>query len=88
MDLISLTIGLPFAPIRGLLALARLLQDEAEQELYSPTRVRRELEDIEAAQSSAACPMRRPRQKSSRSLTGWCGGKGSCHGEGTPAGTR
>ena len=53
MDLISLTIGLPFAPIRGLLALARLLQDEAEQELYSPTRVRRELEEIEAAQSNA-----------------------------------
>jgi hypothetical protein len=53
MDLISLTIGLPLAPIRGLLALARLLQDEAEQELYSPTRVRRELEEIEAAQSRA-----------------------------------
>jgi hypothetical protein len=53
MDLISLTIGLPLAPIRGLLALARLLQDEADRELYSPTRVRRELEEIEAAQSRA-----------------------------------
>jgi Gas vesicle protein G len=53
MDLISLTVGLPLAPIRGLLALARLLQDEADQELYSPARVRRELEEIEAAQSSA-----------------------------------
>ena len=51
MDLVSLTLGLPLAPLRGLLALARLLQEQAEQELYNPSQVRRELEDIEAAQS-------------------------------------
>jgi hypothetical protein len=39
--------------LRGLLALARLLQEQAEQELYNPSQVRRELEDIEAAQSEA-----------------------------------
>jgi hypothetical protein len=48
MDLVSATLGLPFAPLRGLLALARVLRDEAEQELYDPSRVRRELEEIEA----------------------------------------
>lgn len=53
MDLVSLTLGLPLAPLRGLLALARLLQEQAEQELYNPSQVRRELEDIEAAQSQA-----------------------------------
>jgi hypothetical protein len=53
MDLVSLTLGLPLAPLRGLLALARLLQEQAEQELYNPSQVRRELEDIEAAQSEA-----------------------------------
>jgi hypothetical protein len=51
MDLVSLTLGLPLAPLRGLLALARVLQEQAEQELYNPSQVRRELEDIEAAQS-------------------------------------
>ena len=52
MDLVSLTVGLPFAPLRGLLALARMLQEEAEQQLYSPTQVRRELEEIESARTA------------------------------------
>lgn len=51
MDLLSLTVGLPFAPLRGVVALARLLEDEAERELHDPARVRRELEEIEAAES-------------------------------------
>lgn len=49
MDLVSLTIGLPFAPLRSLLALARTLQSEAEQELYGTAQVRRQLEEIAAA---------------------------------------
>jgi Gas vesicle protein G len=51
MDLASLTIGLPFLPVRGVVALARVLQEEAERELYDPARVRREIEDIETAQA-------------------------------------
>jgi len=51
MDLVSLTIGLPLAPLRGLLALARLLEEEAEAQMYSPTEVRRELEEIESDQA-------------------------------------
>jgi hypothetical protein len=54
MDLVSLTLGLPLAPVRGLLAVARLLQEQAEHELYNPVQVRRELEDIEADRSGAA----------------------------------
>ena len=50
MDLITMTIGLPFAPLKLLTALAGVLEEEAERELYSPSRVRRELEEIEAAQ--------------------------------------
>jgi hypothetical protein len=53
MDLVSWTLSLPLAPVRGVLALARLLQDEAERELYNPSLVRRQLEDIEAAKSEA-----------------------------------
>lgn len=54
MDLVTMTVGLPFAPLKGLLALARVLQEEGEKELYDPKRVRRELEEIEAEQADEA----------------------------------
>jgi Gas vesicle protein G len=51
MDLVSLTLGLPFAPLRGVIAIARLLEEEAEQELYSPAQVHQELEEIDRART-------------------------------------
>jgi hypothetical protein len=54
MDLVTMTVGLPFAPLKGLLALARVLEEEAVRELHSPSSVRRELEEIESAQSDQA----------------------------------
>jgi hypothetical protein len=54
MDLVTMTVGLPFAPLKGLLALARVLEEEGEKELYSPTRVRRQLEEIEEQQADQA----------------------------------
>jgi hypothetical protein len=54
MDLVTMTVGLPFAPLKGLLALARVLEEEGEKELYSPNRVRRQLEEIEEQQSNQA----------------------------------
>jgi hypothetical protein len=56
MDLVSSTVGLPFAPIKLVLAIARLLQEEAESHLYDPARVRRELEEIEEAQAHDELP--------------------------------
>jgi hypothetical protein len=56
MDLITMTVGLPLAPLKLLGALARVLEEEAERELHSPDRVRRELEEIEEAQSDEALP--------------------------------
>jgi hypothetical protein len=56
VDLVSLTLGLPLAPLRGVLAVARLLQERAEQELYSPVQVRQELEEIEAARERQELP--------------------------------
>jgi hypothetical protein len=52
MDLVTLTIGLPFAPLRGLLAVARVLQEEAERQLYDPSVARRELEELEEQRDS------------------------------------
>jgi len=52
MDLVSELVVLPLAPLRALLAVARVLEEEAEQERHDPARVRREIEHIEEAQSS------------------------------------
>jgi hypothetical protein len=51
VDLVTLTVGLPFAPLRGLLAVARVLQEEAERQMYDPSAARRELEELEELQS-------------------------------------
>jgi len=52
MDLFSLTVGLPFAPIRGLIGIARLLQQQVEREVHDPSRIRRQLEETESAVAS------------------------------------
>jgi hypothetical protein len=51
-----MTFGLPLLPLRGLLAVASLLQEEAERELLDPSRVRRRLEEVEAAEAANVIP--------------------------------
>lgn len=50
MDLLTLLFRLPFLPVRGLIRLAQLLQEQAEQELYDPAAVKRQLEEAEEAE--------------------------------------
>ncbi|MFF5109268.1 gas vesicle protein GvpG [Streptosporangium sp. NPDC000509] len=52
MEPLGLIFGLPLAPLRGLIRLAELLQEQAEQELRSPAAVRRRLEELEEARAS------------------------------------
>ncbi len=52
MNIVTAVVGLPLAPLRGLVALAKVLRDEAERELYDPIRLRRQLEDIQSAAAS------------------------------------
>jgi hypothetical protein len=40
---------LPFAPVRGVTALVKLLYDRAEQQLYDPATLQRQLEELDAA---------------------------------------
>ena len=47
MDLISMVFGLPTAPFRGLGALLEVLRDQAERELYDPTELRSQAEQID-----------------------------------------
>jgi hypothetical protein len=52
VDLVSLTFGLPFMPIRGLIRLAELIQEQVELETRSPAAVRRHLDAVEEARVS------------------------------------
>lgn len=49
MDLLTLLFRLPFLPVRGLIRLGEIIQDEAETQLHDPARVRRQLEEAEEA---------------------------------------
>lgn len=46
MFLVSTILGLPLAPVRGVIKLGELLQGQAEQELYGSAQVRRRLEEL------------------------------------------
>lgn len=49
MDLLTLLFRLPFMPLRDVIRLAQILQEQAEQELYDPASVQRQLQDLEEA---------------------------------------
>ncbi|WP_327151834.1 gas vesicle protein GvpG [Nocardia sp. NBC_01329] len=48
MGLLSSIVTLPLAPVRGVVWLGEVIQDQVEQQLHSPAAVRREIEEIEA----------------------------------------
>ncbi len=47
MGLISGIIGLPVAPLRGVLAAAEQIRRQAEEEFYDPVRIRQQLEQVD-----------------------------------------
>jgi hypothetical protein len=49
MGLLTLPFRLPLLPVRGVVRLAQLIQEEAERELADPATAQRELEQIEQA---------------------------------------
>jgi cytochrome c-type biogenesis protein CcmH/NrfG len=44
---LTLLFRLPLLPVRGVIRLAELIQDEAERELHDPALIRRQLEEAE-----------------------------------------
>jgi hypothetical protein len=52
MGLVSGLIGLPLAPVRGVVWLARQIQEQAEERYYDPARIRAELEAVDEARRS------------------------------------
>ncbi|MGW6421717.1 gas vesicle protein GvpG [Nocardia sp. NPDC055053] len=49
MGLISSILSLPLAPVRGVIWLGEVIQDQVEQQLNDPAAVRAELEEIDRA---------------------------------------
>lgn len=47
MGLLSEIVKLPFAPVRGLIAIGEIIRDQAESELQGPAAIRRDLEAID-----------------------------------------
>lgn len=47
MNLLTLPFRLPLLPVQGLIKIAEIIRDEAEQEYYNPAAVRHELEEAE-----------------------------------------
>ncbi|MEU0154262.1 gas vesicle protein GvpG [Micromonospora fulviviridis] len=49
MDILWTLLTLPYAPVRGLTALVKVVAREAESQQYNPVNVRRELEELDQA---------------------------------------
>ena len=47
MGLISGILGLPVAPLRGVVAAAEQIRRQAEEEFYDPVTIRQQLENVE-----------------------------------------
>jgi Gas vesicle protein G len=52
MGLVTLLFRLPLLPVQGVIRVGQLIEEQAEQELHDPASVRRQLEEIEQAQSA------------------------------------
>jgi hypothetical protein len=52
MNPLTLLFRLPFLPLQAVIRLAQLIQEDVEREMADPSKVRRELEEVEQAQAS------------------------------------
>ncbi|MFI9409978.1 gas vesicle protein GvpG [Nocardia gamkensis] len=49
MGLLSTILSLPVAPVRGVIWLGEVIQDQVDQKMHDPATMRRQLEEIDAA---------------------------------------
>jgi hypothetical protein len=52
MGLVTGLLGLPLAPVRGVVWLAGRIHEQAEEQYYDPSRIRAELEAVDEARRS------------------------------------
>jgi hypothetical protein len=56
MGLLTGLLGLPLAPVRGVVWLAEQIRQQAEDQYYDPTRIRAQLGRIDEARRSGELP--------------------------------
>ncbi|WP_280423805.1 gas vesicle protein GvpG [Nocardia carnea] len=49
MGLLTSLLSLPLAPVRGVIRLGELIQEQVEQQLHDPAVIRRELDELDEA---------------------------------------
>ena len=52
MGLITGILGLPLAPVRGVVWVAEQIREQAEDELYDPARIREQIEAVDRARNA------------------------------------
>ena len=52
MGLVTGLLGLPLAPLRGVMWLAEQVLEQAEEQFYDPARIRAQLEQVDEARRS------------------------------------
>ncbi|RYU10671.1 gas vesicle protein GvpG [Nocardioides iriomotensis] len=52
MGLITGILGLPLAPVRGVVWVAEQIREQAEDELYDPARIREQIEAVDRARTA------------------------------------
>ncbi|MEU6078247.1 gas vesicle protein GvpG [Micromonospora sp. NPDC047074] len=73
MDILWTLLTLPYAPVRGLTAVVKVVAREAESRQHNPVNVRRELEALDAAEAAgeiSAAERDRGQQQVLERLTG------------------
>lgn len=52
MGIFTAVLGLPLAPVRGVVWISEIVRRQVEEELYSPAALRRRLEEVDDARAS------------------------------------
>jgi len=62
MGVLSFIATLPLLPVRGVISLAELIQQQVEEELHNPATARRALEELEEARAAGEISEEEERQ--------------------------
>ncbi|MEU0567005.1 gas vesicle protein GvpG [Nonomuraea sp. NPDC005983] len=76
MGLISILFGWPVAPLRGVIRLGEVIQEQVEREMRDPVVVRRRLEEIERARAAGQISEEEEALEMQEVLQGMVGGPG------------
>ncbi|MEU7858793.1 gas vesicle protein GvpG [Nonomuraea sp. NPDC049141] len=74
MGLIGLIFGWPLAPVKAVIRLGELIQEQAEQELHDPAAIRRRLEEVERSRAAGLISEEEEAQEMQETLEPLTGG--------------